>query len=72
MLCKADHMTAQATNSTACVVLCFQRGILGNTCREQVWAQVAEHVCYILSMFYSFFPYLLSYKKKKRKKKKEK
>lgn len=65
MICKADHMTVQATDLTTCVVLCFQRDIVGNTCQEETWAQVAEHVCSILSMFFSFFHNSSPTKKKK-------
>lgn len=64
MLCEADHMTVQATDLTTCMVLCFQRDILGTTCREETWAQVAEHVCSVLSMFFSFFPNSSPTKKK--------
>lgn len=65
MLYEADHMSVEATDLTTCVVLCFQRDVLGNTCREEIWAQVAEHACSILSMFFSFF-HILSYKKKRK------
>lgn len=62
MLCKANHMTLQATDLTTCMVLFFEKTLL--VVHAEIGVQVAERVCSILSMFFSFYHIFSSTKKK--------
>lgn len=64
MLCKANHMTLQATDLTTCMVLFFEETFL--VVHAEIRAQITDRLLYSFLVLL-FLPYILFYQKKKLK-----